>query len=83
MALSRCMKCGNGFFEVVEKEPSGSNFIVMFVQCSSCGNPIGVMDYFNIGSIVNKLEQRLEILETQCANIDHNIRIIAQMLRSK
>lgn len=41
MAYSKCAKCDNTYFEVVENSPARSNYKLMFVQCSKCGTPIG------------------------------------------
>ncbi len=47
MPMSTCIKCGGHTFEVVEAKPGNSDFTLMFVQCSSCGGVVGVMDYLN------------------------------------
>jgi transcription initiation factor IIE alpha subunit len=80
MALSKCGSCGNGFFEMVEKEPSGSNYKKMFIQCSICGVPIGVTDYYDNSSQIKNLEAKVEKLEKALSQIDHNIRVIAGRL---
>lgn len=61
MARSSCPKCGNGHFEMVENSPKGSDFKLTFIQCSSCGAVVGVMDYYNIGNIVNQIAEKLGI----------------------
>lgn len=61
MALSTCVKCGQHAFEVKEAEPSGSNFNLFFVQCSSCGVVVGVTDYYNIGATLELLAQKLGV----------------------
>jgi hypothetical protein len=68
MAQSTCAKCGGRTFELIESEPIGTNFKWQFVQCVSCGVPIGVVDYFATGQIllqvqedINKIKKKLEI----------------------
>lgn len=61
MAYSNCIKCGNVTFEVVENEPLNSSFKLNFIQCAKCGGVVGVMDYYNIGSMLEKLGQRLSV----------------------
>jgi predicted nucleic-acid-binding Zn-ribbon protein len=62
MALhSTCVKCGGTFFETRTVEPSGSNFKVTFVQCSNCGGVVGVMDFYNIGGMLQKLASKLGV----------------------
>jgi hypothetical protein len=59
MALSTCIKCGANNFEATVKEPRGSNFKVQFIQCGACGGVVGVMDYYNIGSLLLTLAKKL------------------------
>ena len=61
MVMSTCTKCGGNSFEIVESEPSGTNFKYSYVQCSSCGGVIGVMDYYNIGEMLDKIHKKLGI----------------------
>jgi len=61
MAMSTCIKCGNKTFETSENSPGGSNFKMFFVQCSSCGGVVGVMDFYNIGQLVHDLAKGLGV----------------------
>lgn len=54
-----CVKCGNTAFELVESSPLGSNFKFLFLQCSNCGGVAGVLDYFNIGSLLTEQSKLL------------------------
>jgi hypothetical protein len=54
MAFSTCGKCGHRFWEITQVEPRGSASILYFVQCGSCGTPVGVMDFYNIGAMLQK-----------------------------
>lgn len=58
---SKCPKpdCNSSSFELAEEEPTGSKFKLNFVRCSSCGAVVGVLDYYNIGAVLNKLGKRL------------------------
>ncbi|MCV2359645.1 hypothetical protein LNV08_11760 [Paucibacter sp. TC2R-5] len=61
MALSTCPKCPSHAFEMKEAEPNGSKFKLMFVQCASCGAVVGVTDYFNTSSLLDKIADKLGI----------------------
>ena len=61
MAYSTCPKCTNSRFEIVENEPTGSNFKLMFVQCNSCGAVVGVTDYYNVGALLQEIKKHLGI----------------------
>lgn len=58
---SKCPKCENSGFEVVEESPYGSNFKLMFVRCRSCKTAIGVLEYYNVGVLVKKLAEKLNV----------------------
>ncbi len=62
MATSKCPKCGNTSFEMKEHTPDKSNYKLEFVQCSSCGTVVGVMDYFNIGTRINEVDEKIDKL---------------------
>jgi hypothetical protein len=62
MAISKCSKCDNTTFEMVEKDNiTGANFKVMFIQCARCGAVIGVQDYYNLGAMLNTIKKHLGI----------------------
>ena len=61
MPLSTCVKCGSHSFELVETEPFGSAIKLYFVQCSSCGGVVGVQEFNNIGSMLEKVYSKLGI----------------------
>ena len=51
--VSKC-ECGNNSFEIVENTPKDSYYKLNFVQCRKCKKVIGVLDYYNIGFLINK-----------------------------
>ena len=61
MAKSACIKCGGTVFEMVQAEPRNSGFIVHFVQCGACGGVVGVLDYYNIGGMLEILAKNLGV----------------------
>lgn len=61
MAMSTCSKCISHSFEVFENEPWGSNYKLIFVQCSQCGAVVGVLDFFNIGDQCQQIKKALNI----------------------
>jgi hypothetical protein len=54
MATSSCPKCGSTSFETATVEPSGSAFKLVFVQCAVCGGVVGVVEYNNVGSMIDR-----------------------------
>jgi hypothetical protein len=62
MAMSKCPKCDSHLFEMKQAPRiSGSNFKLNFIQCSSCGAVVGVVDYFNIPILLRKIAAKLGV----------------------
>ena len=60
MALnSICPKCSGSSFEMAETPVKGSKFRLSFVRCASCGCVVGVQDFYNIGSLIHELAEKL------------------------
>ena len=59
MAYSACPKCNGHYFEMKEAEPANALYKVNFIQCSSCGAVVGVIDYFDLGTLIHKLARAL------------------------
>ena len=58
---SKCPHCQKSGFEVATEEPKDSNFKLMFVRCQWCKTVVGVLDYYNIGTLVHKLAKKLNV----------------------
>ncbi len=61
MAVSTCTKCDNTQFELKEVTPRDSEFILSFIQCTSCGGVIGVIDFYNVGELIHQLAGKLNV----------------------
>ncbi|MCK4868978.1 MAG: hypothetical protein KAT39_13075 [Alphaproteobacteria bacterium] len=77
MALSKCPHCNNTSFEAAEVSPSGSPFSAIFIQCAGCGAPVGVMDFYNIGTFLNLQETKIAELSQKIDRLEHSIKEIA------
>lgn len=80
MAWSKCPKCQNTSFEVVINEPADSAYKLLFVQCKSCGTVVGVMDYYNIGSLMNNMKRKLDELDSSIRNLAYTIESLRRNL---
>lgn len=58
---TRCPKCENTSFEMVEDTPTKSEFKLNYIRCSSCKTFISVLEHFNIGNTLNRLAIALKI----------------------
>lgn len=76
MASSKCSKCDNSYFEVVENSPRNSNYKLIFVQCSSCGSVVGTMDYYNIGTKLRDIEGKIDRIKSEISDISYDVDII-------
>lgn len=59
MAVSRCPNCDKDTFELKAVVPKGSRFKISLVQCASCGVVVGVTDYYNTASLLEKIAERM------------------------
>jgi hypothetical protein len=78
---SSCAKCGNGIFKLVTQEPVGTDFKFSFVQCSSCNTPVGVLDYFNIGQLLQNQNKLIRNIQSRLTNIEDSIAVVARRLQ--
>ena len=62
MAVSKCGSCGNHSFELKEVSPHTSRYKMFFVQCQSCGVPVGVAPYSNTAFAIEQLTEKVEAL---------------------
>lgn len=58
---SKCPKCEGTSFETEIETPKNSRFKLLFVRCASCGVVISVLDYYNIGAMLEKLGDKLGV----------------------
>jgi uncharacterized Zn finger protein len=58
---SKCPKCENTTFEVVNEMPVNSNYELIFVRCESCHTVVGTIDFYNVGALVKKLALKLKV----------------------
>ncbi len=72
-------------FKIEEQSPAGSAYKLMFVQCSSCNVPIGVMEYFNSGAKLDEqtkqLKKDLSMISQQISSLDQTVRTVARNLK--
>lgn len=61
MAISKCVKCNSTSFEVKTMDV-GAKFKIAFVQCSSCGGVVGVLEATNVGYLVRQLAKEQGIV---------------------
>lgn len=85
MAITSCPKCNNHSFEIVEVPVAHSVYKLNAVQCSVCGTPIGIQEYFNSGAkileqtgIISGLSTKISNLEQILLDIEQSLRIIAK-----
>ena len=83
MAMSTCGKCGGHMFEVVENSPHGANYKVMFVQCMTCGVPVGTQDYYNVPTLIQKQTAQITNLASSLDDIERKVRNIEDEVRRK
>jgi hypothetical protein len=58
---TKCPKCENTEFEVVNETPVNSNYELMFIRCTKCQIVVGVLDSYNVGALIKKFAKKLNI----------------------
>ncbi len=81
--MSTCSKCGGHSFKIEEQAPKGSRYKFNFVQCSSCGVPVGVMDYFNNGAQLEDQKQEIAALSQRILSIENLMQQIVRALQKR
>lgn len=75
---SVCPHCKGIFWELHTEEPQHCNFKVNFIRCSKCKAPVGVMDFFDTHTKLEKIEKLVGAMGTTVTSalnvIDQNIR---------
>lgn len=79
--MTTCGKCGRSSFTVQSGEPAGSQFVIYFVQCSSCGTPVGVLESNNLGAMISRLEQKVNAMVNEIRQIGYDVNEIQSNLR--
>ncbi len=77
MATSTCPKCEGTSFEVKQTAPSGSNFYLWLVQCSSCGAVVSSHEADNIGALLEAHKKSLGKIEERLSRIEHALNVLA------
>lgn len=72
--ISTCGKCGGHHFELSVVSPTGSKFKKYFIQCASCGVPVGVTDYFDSSSQHDRILEQVKILRAEIDQLNFQIR---------
>lgn len=83
MAHSTCVKCGGHTFEVRLFEPAGGRYKQNMVQCSSCGVPVGVLDFFNMGAQTDDIKAQLKALSGGISEIVGRLEKLERLMKQK
>ena len=63
MAIPKCPdpNCGHKIFQITTVSPISANFKVNIVHCAKCGCSIGAMDFYAVGTNLEKIMRHLKI----------------------
>jgi len=74
--ISTCKHCEGHNFEIVEQSPKNAAYKMFFVQCSVCGQPVGVLEYYTGWVKMNSIEEKVKKLESKIDNLDYQLRVL-------
>ena len=80
--MPKCVKCETSVFGIQEISPSGGQYKMYAIQCISCQTPIGVTDYWNVGTLLKNQEKKMAELESQLSSIQSSVTQIARALKA-
>lgn len=81
MAISKCVKCENSFFELKEVNVQGARFKLNFIQCTSCGGVVGVVPYYDPGVEAHQVNAKIDEIKTAISRIEDDIDYIQSRIR--
>ena len=64
-----CARCDGTDFKNAEITPQGSNFKLSITFCYDCGAPVGLMDHFNIGKLIQHQEKQIAALQKDVSEV--------------
>ena len=74
-------KCDSTKFKLQQIEPQNGRYKLNAVQCTSCGTPFGVVDYYDTHSVLQGHEKKMAQMQQQLGQIDHYLRQILQAMQ--
>lgn len=80
--LSKCGSCGGFGFAIKEVSPSGAAFKKVFIQCSLCGVPVGVTDFYDTHSAIENTNTKIRALGDKLNSLEHTLRQIVSILNT-
>jgi len=57
---TKCPKCGNTYFELIEDYPTSSNYKFWYMRCSSCKTFLQAMPFLSTNSKIIKLQEDID-----------------------
>ncbi len=81
MAVAACVRCQSTSFELQEAKVAGARHKLMFVQCTGCGAPAGLVDG-HAAATLQEQDQRLKELERQLEALAGSVTHIKHLVGS-
>ncbi len=79
--MSKCGSCGGlNMFSLKEVSPTESRYKFYFIQCSLCGVPVGVVNYFNDHESIVEIDKKLKDLNALERKVDKMDRTLSMVL---
>jgi hypothetical protein len=83
MASSKCPSCKHSGFSLVMQTPTGSGYPVQFIQCSSCGTVVGVLDFKPAWPTLDILDAAAKELKSMIVSVGSGINQMATFLQRR
>ena len=73
MARSACPSCKSTRFEMCETSVAGARYRHLFIQCSSCGTVVSVMEYIYAAELLQQALNKIDDLSSRLSYIESTL----------
>jgi hypothetical protein len=77
MAFPKCPHCDSAFYQLAIIEPAGSNYKANLVICSGCGAPVGALDYYDAGVLIQEQGETLAAMMQTLERLQRDVTRLA------
>lgn len=82
-SIAKCGHCGHTGTKTAEIEPQGAAYKQTAICCSSCSAILGVVGYYDTGTLLKKAETERAELKQRIASLEYAINQIGYLLQRR
>lgn len=78
-SIAKCGHCGNSGTKITSIEPNQSAYKLSAICCAHCNAILGVMDYYNTGTLLKGAEKEIGVMNAKIDRLQYQV---DQLLRA-